>query len=172
MENIRKDLIDKELKRGNKSSQFHYQKLSNKFLDWLFRHYYILELTEHFYDSEPDIPVEWQERNETGYIWDDKEFRKLWRKLCEEHEEKRIQFCNWIEVFGRGIWFMSQKTVDKISKDYLKRIRSVPIKRRKERIYLAQEKDYIFIYWYCRDIEKIDIWWIMKKKTSERRRKE
>ena len=67
---------------------------------------------------------------------------------------------------------MSQKTVDKISKDYLKRIRSVPIKSRKERIYLAKEKDYIFIYWYCRDIEKIDIWWILKKKTSERRRKE
>lgn len=56
---VDKELIQKELERDiNKGYDFHYQKPSNKFIDWLFRHYYIHEIVENFYDSEPDFDDE------------------------------------------------------------------------------------------------------------------
>ena len=57
--NLRKDLINEELKYDIKRGfEFHYKKLSNKFLNWLFRHYYIQEFCENYYDSEPDYDNE------------------------------------------------------------------------------------------------------------------
>lgn len=37
---------------------FTYKKLSKKYLNWLFRHYYVREIVENFYDSEPDFDEE------------------------------------------------------------------------------------------------------------------
>ena len=57
--NLRKDLINEELKYDIKRGfEFHYKKLSNKFLNWLFRHYYIQEFCENYYNSEPDYDNE------------------------------------------------------------------------------------------------------------------
>ena len=55
---VREDLISKELSRLEEryNQSFSKQKLSNKFLDWLFRRYETWETTIHFYDSEPEIP--------------------------------------------------------------------------------------------------------------------
>lgn len=54
--NLRKDLINEELKYDIKRGfEFHYKKLSNKFLDWLLRHYYTQEFCEIYYDNEPDF---------------------------------------------------------------------------------------------------------------------
>ena len=50
---VRKDLIEKEL--DIPGVQFHQQKLSNRFLDWLFRHYKTHEFTIPFYDDEPKL---------------------------------------------------------------------------------------------------------------------
>ena len=56
---VSKELIDEELKRGKDIGfNFYYQKLSNKSIDRLFNHYYIEELCEIFYDSEPDFDDE------------------------------------------------------------------------------------------------------------------
>ena len=52
-------LIKEELGRGIEAGfSFHYEKLSNRFLDWLFRHYECMELCENFYDSEPHFEDE------------------------------------------------------------------------------------------------------------------
>lgn len=50
---IRQDLIEKELNYTNRN----YKKFkpSNCFIDWLFRHYYTEEFTEHYYDSEDEF---------------------------------------------------------------------------------------------------------------------
>lgn len=48
---VRQDLIDKELNQ-DPNRTYKKLKLSNRFIDWLFRHYYTGELTEHYYDSD------------------------------------------------------------------------------------------------------------------------
>lgn len=56
---VSKKLIDEELKKDRDVGlHFSYQKLSNKFIDRLFNHYYLEELCENFYDSEPDFDDE------------------------------------------------------------------------------------------------------------------
>ena len=53
------ELINEELKRDRENGfEFHYKKLSNRFIDWLFRHYYLHEMCENFYDNEPDFDDE------------------------------------------------------------------------------------------------------------------
>lgn len=51
---IDKKLINEELmdSRSVLGLTFTYKKLSKKYLDWLFRHYYVREIVENFYDSE------------------------------------------------------------------------------------------------------------------------
>lgn len=52
MIDIREDLIQKEFEKGcTEGLTFKRLKPSNRFIDWLFRHYYVHEHTEHFYDS-------------------------------------------------------------------------------------------------------------------------
>ena len=59
MINIREDLIKKELEdTHNRGITFRRLKPSNRFIDWLFNHYYVDEHTEHFYDSEPNYDDE------------------------------------------------------------------------------------------------------------------
>lgn len=59
MIDIRTDLIQKEFEKGcTQGLIFRRLKPSNRFIDWLFRHYYVHEHTEHFYDSEPDFDDE------------------------------------------------------------------------------------------------------------------
>lgn len=54
MINIRQDLIQKEFEKGcTNGLTFRKLKPSNRFIDKLFNHYYVVEHTEHFYDSEP-----------------------------------------------------------------------------------------------------------------------
>lgn len=49
---IRNDLIEKELHdNGTEDLTFRRLKPSNKFIDWLFRHYFARELTECFYND-------------------------------------------------------------------------------------------------------------------------
>lgn len=57
---VDKKLIEKELEdeKSVLGHEFQYKKLSNRYLDWLFRHYYIQELCENFYDSEPEFDKE------------------------------------------------------------------------------------------------------------------
>ena len=57
---IDKKLINEELmdSRSVLGLTFTYKKLSKKYLDWLFRHYYVREIVENFYDSEPDFDEE------------------------------------------------------------------------------------------------------------------
>ena len=56
---VDKKLIEEELNRTEDNCfKFHYRKLSNRFIDWIFRHYYIHEMCENFYDDEPDFDDE------------------------------------------------------------------------------------------------------------------
>ena len=56
---VSKELIEEELKRDKETGfDYSYQKLSNKFINRLFNHYYLEELCEKFYDFEPEFDEE------------------------------------------------------------------------------------------------------------------
>lgn len=145
--NLRKDLIDEELKYDIKRGYiFHYKKLSNKFLDWLFRHYYIQEFCENYYDSEPrEYPI--------GSL---------------DYENARIRFCNWQEPYFKGNWGMTQKYVNTFGKNILKRIKKEFPVSIKKRLYYSKKDDVILIYFYGRDLWQIDYWFIFKRKDKKK----
>lgn len=178
MINIRTDLIDKDLSRDRERGyEYHYKKLSNRYLDWLFRHYYIFEMTEWFYDSEPDIEDELlnmyldygytsHKRIYSEYPHTHEELKDAYMTVCqiyEDYEQDRLEFNNWIEVNGEGIWGWSQKDVDEYGKRILKRIKKFPTSI-KDRLFVAESDDDIRIYFYGRDLWKVDYWFIFKRK--------
>lgn len=55
---MRNDLIQEELYEHHKELTFKKLKPSNRFIDWIFRHYYVVEHLECFYDSEPNYEDE------------------------------------------------------------------------------------------------------------------
>jgi hypothetical protein len=159
MINIRKDLIEKELAEGiTEKISFKTFKLTQRFIDWLFSKYSTHEFSEHFYDSEPDVPEEWESVEDR---WDNSEFLKVWEKLVKEYEPRRITFNNWIDPFGDGIWGMDQGKVDEIARNALKEIMDMDVDL-SERLYIGFGKDgYAFLYFYGRDFLKKDYWWVM-----------
>lgn len=148
---MREDLIAEELLRQEERyhASFSQKKLSNRFLDWLFRRYETWEASIHFYDSEPNIPDDATQSE----IFD----------LFRKHEERRMTFNNWIDVIGEGIWGMSQRDADRQSRELLLDFRSSPIKK-KGRVYCMNTGDAVFIYCYGRDFCGSDYWFAFKKK--------
>ena len=155
---ISKELIDKELKRDREDGfEFSYKKLSNKFLDWLFGHYYCVEECVNSYDSEPLDFDEWKELKKTA------EGRSKIAQSYRDYELQRIRLCNWQDAFSKGICGMTQESVDKGAKESLKMTRNIPTSK-KDRIYFAQKVDQIIIFIYTRDIIQADTWFIFNKR--------
>lgn len=145
--NLRKDLIDEELKHDrNKGFEFHYRKLSNKFINWIFRHYYIREFCENYYDYEfNEYPVD-----------------------SLDYENARIEFCNWQEPHFKGNWGMTQHDVDTDGKNLLNHIKKHFPTSIKKRLYYSRKDEYILIYFYGRDLWYSDFWFIFKRKDKKK----
>lgn len=134
---VKQDLIDKELRPDiSDGFEFHYHKLSNKFLDWLFRHYYIFEMCENFYDMED----------------------------CKTDDE-RMKRITWQDPYGEGIWEWNQQRVDDFGRGLLELFRKFP-KSIKNRLYYSKKEDEIKIYFYARDCWFSDYWFIFKKRKK------
>lgn len=184
MINIRKDLIEKELNYCYNTyhvKNFKYRKLSNKFIDWLFNHYYCHEMCENFYDSEPkynddefDRYMTYNSLLENNYYkyhkgdYTIEELKQSYNNIIkqrEEYEPKRIEFCNWQEPYFKSNWDMSQKYVDNLSRYALKKeIKNVT--NIKNRLFVSIDKEQIRIYWYGRDIKGKDYWFIFLRKDK------
>ncbi len=189
MKNIRKDLIEKELQN---SKDFKYIKLSNRFIDWLFNHYYCNEVCENFYDSEPeidecigDLAYIYKYHTKNGINKRIKKYIKekygvnytneIGEKAFIDREnifkkykksEERLTFCNWQEPYFEGNWGMTQKYVDGLAKYLLKKeIRN--FKNLKERLFIRINKEDVVIYFYGRDIIEHDYWFIFSKKRGK-----
>ncbi len=142
---LSQELIKKELKRDQDIGfDFSYRKLSNKFIDRLFNHYYLEELCENFYDSEPES--------------DEEEFNRY-----QDYETARIHFNNWQEPYFKGNGGMSQRDIDVYGRSVLKGIRNFP-KPIKGRLYIAKKENQIRIYFYGRDFLEKDYWFIFRKR--------
>lgn len=184
--NIRKDLIQKELENDvNDGLVYKPLKLTNKFIDILFNHYYCHEMTEHFYDREPDYDdaefdkymtyCSMLEGHYFNYCENKKEYpvEELKQayfnilKQREEFEPKRIGLLSWVEPYFKGNWGMSQETVDNVARETLKKeIKKVPLK---DRLYYAEKDDQIRIYFYGRDLRHCcDYWFIFIKRKRRK----
>lgn len=205
MINIRQDLIQKEFEKGcTNGLTFRKLKPSNRFIDKLFNHYYVVEHTEHFYDSEPRYndeefkmymdydyihhridPVsgtaffntilnseEIVKEQENFRFSKEKhtmeELKQAYDKIIQQrkdYESHRIEFNNWIEPHFKGNWGVSQKTVDRISRKHLESTKKCGVSYN-GRLYIAEDGDSIFIYYYGRDFALVDYWWIFERKRK------
>src|SRR5574344_738667 len=78
MINIRKDLIEKELKRDIDNGYiYHKFNLHNKFIDKLLNHYYCHEMCENWYDSEPNVD---EYISDMAYMYEDGTDGKIYTK--------------------------------------------------------------------------------------------
>lgn len=193
MINIRKDLIEKELEY-NKDFTYKPVKLTNRFVDKLFRHYYVHECCENLYDSEPDIEDEtfnmyldfkdsisftpntiWKtiaKGYDENFKYSEEEhtreeLKAAYLKVMDEYqkyEPYRIQKLTWQEPYFKGNWGISQKSVDGISRCFIEDFKKIPVKK-DGRVFMARENDRLDIYIYARDVMKVDYWFIFKKRN-------
>lgn len=206
MVNINKDLIKKELRKSKKIGyRFHYQNLTDSFIHWLFKNYYIDELNEMWYNSEPEFDEEeylmymdYNEEHEvTGlsfwYILDNYEktqenkenfryssgshteeelkaaYNKV-TKMYEDYEETRLKYNNWIEPYSKENYGYTQRDVDSYGRKVLKGLQNFP-NGIKNRLYIGEKEDdneYVKIYFYARDIDKLDYWFTFKRKDKDK----
>lgn len=207
MINIRQDLIQKEFEKGcTNGLTFRKLKPSNRFIDKLFNHYYVVEHTEHFYDSEPRynseefnmymdydyihhrinpisgtalfntiLNYEEMAKEQEGFRFSKEEhtmeeLKQAYDKITQQrkdYESHRIEFNNWIEPYFKGNWGISQKRVDKISRKHLEYTKKCGVSYN-GRLYIAEDGDSIFIYYYGRDFALVDYWWIFNRKERDR----
>lgn len=125
-----------------------------KTIEELFANYHIHETTQHWYDSDPNECHNCKRRECRNCT--------IWKKW--EYSEKRLSFNNWIDVYGPGIWDMSQEESDKQAEGILtEAIKNI---NNAERLFFTQPKDdknYFYIFYYNRDRKFCDWWFIFKK---------
>lgn len=187
MISVRKDLIQKELEKDIvQGFIFKPLKLSNKFIDRLFNHYYCHEMCEFWYDTEPEYDdLEFDkymtyrsiiEGNYHNYC-DDKEYpleelKRAYLHILQQrrdYETCRIEFNNWIEPYFQGNWVYTQEYVDYVAKDSLKKeIKKLNLPL-KDRLYYAEKDDQIRIYFYGRDVMECDYWFIFMKRNKRKK---
>jgi hypothetical protein len=188
MINIRKDLIEQELERDTKRGYiYHKFNLHNKFINKLLNHYYCHEMCENWYDSEPNVDeyisdmAYMYEYGINGKIYTKEYIKEKYNidytieeaKRCSierdkiykkyNNSERRLTFNNWQDPYGEGIWGMSQKEVDKLAYDTFKSIQKFNVSK-KDRLYISYKDDEIRIYFYGRDFNKLDYWFIFEKR--------
>lgn len=188
MINIRKDLIEQELESDiERGYIYHKFNLHNKFIDKLLNHYYCHEMCKNWYDSEPNID---EYISDMAYMYEygingkiyTKEYIKEkynidytieeakrcaieYNRIYKEYNnsERRLTSNNWQDPYGEGIWGMSQKRVDQLVYDTFKSIQKFNISK-KDRLYISYKNGEIRIYFYGRDFNKLDHWFIFKKR--------
>lgn len=163
----------------------------DSFLSMLSKEYYVYEACEFFYDSEPELDdyisdvsfmynycsekeLNSEECYSKKYILEKygKEYNEEEARLASlereriykeyNNSERKITFNNWIEVYGDGIWGMSQDKVNDVIMKNIKEFKSKYKEELKDRVYYSQKDDIIRVYLYGRDCS-VD-WWIIYKK--------
>ena len=179
--NIRQDLINKELERDTNAGYiYHKFNLHNSLISKLHNHYDCIEMCENFYDSEPDYDdethnmyMDYLKDQDCNFTFSEephteeelKEAYYTILKQQEEYEPRRMEFCNWQEPWHKGNWGMSQEYVNCVAIEQLKLLRKNMFSN-KDRLYIAYKDDKIRIYWYGRDIDYVDYWFIFKRRDK------
>ena len=122
----------------------------------LFKTMYCVEMTEDFYDSEPEIPREL----ESEWDFENPECMKIWKQLCNDYEPRRLSFNNWQELYVDGNWGLTQNEVNKIAKKTLIKYKN------KDRIFVAEYDGDLYFYIYARDLPEMRDYQIVLRPRS------
>ena len=144
-QNIRQDCIQKSIGLNGTANKADYRQIkpTKRFIGNLFNKYQVQEFSIHFYDADKDY-----------------DFAKGLSDA--EFLEKKIQYNTWIDVFGPGIWNMSQKEADKVAKQDLNSFRKMG--RLSGRCWLWTDGKVLHLYCYGRDLLEYDLHFIMLRK--------
>lgn len=125
-------------------------------VDTLFDKYYCIEMTEDFYDSEPEIPREL----ESEWDFENPECMKIWDQLCKDYEPRRLSINNWQELYVEGNWDLTQDEVNKNAKETLIKYKY------KDRIFVAEYDGDLYFYIYARDLPEMRDYQIILRPQS------
>lgn len=125
-------------------------------IEHILREYHAYQVTCHWYDSmAPECD---------GCNNDDCGACDTW--LAWDGSEEQLTHETWVDIWGVGIWGMTQKDMDKFALSLFREI--FRARGHKERLYyVAPENGDICIFYYNRDQERYDYWFIFKKEEKE-----
>ena len=128
--------------------------------DELFEKYNLHEFTIHWYDSGPRFS------NISCDLCDDKNCNKcsIWKEW--DGSKKQLTYNTWIDVEGPGIWGMSQKECNNLVKKRIDRILKDEDFDLRFYYYQPPDENYINFFWYNRDRERFDYWFIFERKNK------
>jgi len=129
-----------------------------KNIEELFENYHIQETTQHWYDSSPN------ECDTCNKHYSKCNKCQLWKEW--EGSEKQLSLNNWIDVYGPGIWGMSQEESDEQARDILNK--AISKEENMERLFfcvpqIINKKEYFDIFYYNRDREHSDWWFVFRR---------
>jgi hypothetical protein len=166
LRDIDKELIERESHRFDTKNEKHWLKpLIDcdivKSLEDLLENYNIHEFTTHWYDSSPkfdNISCDLCKRDISCSKC------KIWKEW--NFSKEQLSFNNWIDVEGPGIWDDTQETANKRIEEIFNEI--LYDKEFKIRAYYYQppEDKYFHIFYYNRDREHFDYWFVFKRKAG------
>lgn len=135
-----------------------------KTFDDLFKMYNLHEFTMHWYDGSPRFV------KISCDLCEDKNCNKcqIWKDW--DGSEEQLTFNNWIDVEGPGIWGMSQKEVNKRGIETFENeiLQDIDFEIRTF-YYQPPDDKYFHIFWYNRDRQRFDYWFIFERKINENR---
>ena len=117
--------------------------LTESLINELFDNYNATEFVEVYYDA----PIYCKENG-----------------VIKEAEFARKCDVTWLEPFEEGIWDMNMKQVRQEARNRL--MDRIAISVKEARFYMRREKDCAELYYYSRDKEQMDIWFLFY--TEER----
>lgn len=147
------ELLRQSIDRYNRPPYYSNYVQIHPCIEKLFNKYYCVEMTKDFYDSEPEIPHEWDFENP--------ECMKIWEQLCKDYEPRRLSFNNWQEVYVEGNWGLAQKKVDSIAREILEDYQNLD-----NRIFVANYDDDLYFYIYARDLPEMRDYQIILRPRS------
>ena len=127
----------------------------------LFDKYNLHEFTIHWYDSSPkfnNISCDLCEK----YIPCPR--CEIWKKW--NFSKEQLSFNSWTDVEGPGIWDMSQEQCNKRAKERLEIICGEKDSSIRTFYYQTPDKNYFYIFYYNRDKEHFDYWFVFEKKAG------
>lgn len=158
--NVKNDLIQKELNTFS-PLKFKELKLSNRFINNLFRKYSIQSLDTYWYDSEPEIPSELLNDAEEGEEYAIESILGL----LKDYEPRRLEYLNWIDSYCPGKQGLDQNEIERMARYRLNEIRSSPVSCL-ERLFYNKTKNQIILYYFGRDYFQRDELLIFRRKQK------
>lgn len=123
--------------------------------------YDLYEHTEHWYDSGVDRYEEGECKNCENDCQKCKKYQ-TWDK-----SEAQLSFNNWIDVWGPGIWGMTQRECNNMVRELFENtILKDPECNERLFWYQPLEKEYFHIFYYNRDKKYKDWWFVFKMREA------